>query len=297
MKIRKIFAGAAFAAVACGWLPCGCSVKAGNGDAGNGSGNEIPIRVATVVTRVADERFEDGDVLGLFVVNEPEALAASGNQYDNETLTFDGGVLKSRELYYRDDRTVTDFYCYFPYAETVADMEAVPFRVNADQSTPELYNGSDFLWGRTIGVMPSERLVNIQMRHLTSCLRVVLKPGAGWTADELAGATVRVCGLKTEGFASLKEGGVEVGEAAEDIVAKNDGGGVFSALVVPQAVVNAELVKIEVGTNEYALRTSISLQSGQEHTCTITLNKTGGSINVGIVGWETDEKDYGGSVE
>ena len=296
MKIREIFVGgAAFAVIA-----CGCSVKVRNGDdevGGNGSEREIPIHIATAVTRVADERFEDGDVLGLFVVNGPEPLASSGNHYDNEPLTFGGGALNSRELYYRDDRTMTDFYCYYPYAETIADVEAVPFRVNADQSTPERYNGSDFLWGRATGVMPSESLVNIQMKHLTSCLRVVLKPGAGWSAEELAGARVTVCGLKTAGFANLKDGSVEAGEAMAEIVAKNDGGGVFSALVVPQAVVNAELVKIEVGTNEYALRTSISLQSGQEHTCTITLNKTGGSINVGIVGWETDEKDYGGSVE
>lgn len=296
MKIREF--GVAAAVIAFGGLLCGCSVKQGNGDGdGNGVGREIPIHIATAVTRVADERFEDGDVLGLFVVNEPETLAASGNQYDNEPLTFAGSALTSRELYYRDDRTVTDFYCYFPYRQTVEDVAALPFKVNADQSTPDGYNGSDFLWGQTTGVMPSERLVNIPMRHLTSRLKVVLKPGAGWSADELAGAKVSVCGLNTEGFVNLKDGSVEAGDSGEEIVARNYGGGVFSALVVPQSVVNAELVKIAVGTNEYVLRTSIDLRPGLSHSCTVTVNKTGGSINVGIVGWETDDNDYGGSVE
>ncbi len=296
MKIREF--GAAAAVIAFGGLLCGCSVKPGSGEGdGNGVGREIPIHIATAVTRVADERFEDGDVLGLFVVNEPETLAASGNQYDNEPLTFADGTLTSRELYYRDDRTVTDFCCYFPYRQTVEDVEALPFKVNADQSTPDGYKGSDFLWGQTTGVLPSERLVNIPMRHLTSRLRVVLKPGAGWSAEELAGAKVVLCGLKTDGLVNLKDGSVEVGDTGEEIVARNDGGGVFSALVVPQSVVNAELVKIVVGTNEYVLRTSIGLQSGKVHGCTVTVNKTGGSINVGIVGWETDENDYGGSVE
>lgn len=296
MKIREV--GVAAAVIAFGGLLCGCSVKQGNGDGdGNGVGREIPIHIATAVTRVADERFEDGDVLGLFVVNEPETLAASGNQYDNEPLTFAGGTLTSRELYYRDDRTVTNFCCYFPYRQAVEDVEALPFKVNADQSAPDGYNGSDFLWGQTTGVLPSERLVNIPMRHLTSRLKIVLKPGAGWSADELAGAKVSVCGLKTEGVVNLKDGSVEAGDSGEEIVARNYGGGVFSALVVPQSVVNAELVKIAVGTNEYVLRTSIDLRPGLSHSCTVTVNKTGGSINVGIVGWETDDNDYGGSVE
>lgn len=106
MKMRDFEAAAAV--IAFGWLLCGCSVKPAGGDDngdGNGAGERIQIRVATAVTRVADERFEDVDVLGLFVVNEPEALAASGNQYDNEPLTFAGSALISRELYYRDDRT------------------------------------------------------------------------------------------------------------------------------------------------------------------------------------------------
>ncbi len=46
--------------------------------------------------------------------------------------------------------------------------------------------------------------MNIPMRHLTSCLKVILKAGAGWTAEELAGAKVTVCGLKTAGFVNLK---------------------------------------------------------------------------------------------
>ncbi len=114
---------------------------------GNGTAKEMPIRIATAVTRVADEKFEDRDVLGLFAVNEPDALVTFGNQYDNEPLMFVGGVLTSRELYYKDERTVTDFYCYFPYSRAVGNIEALPFSVNSDQSTPEGYNGSDSLWG------------------------------------------------------------------------------------------------------------------------------------------------------
>ncbi len=311
LALGRLFCGRLFCGrLFCGCMLCGClfsgglfsgcSIKTENGggtENGNGSAKEIPIHIATAVTRVADEKFENGDVLGLFAVNEPEALENSGNHYDNEPLMFVGGVLTSRELYYRDDKTETDFYCYYPYSQAVGDVAALPFRVNADQSTPEGYNGSDFLWGRATGVMPSENLVNIPMQHLTSCLRIVLKPGAGWTTEELAGAEVTVCGLKTSGFVNLADGSVEPGDGMSEIAARNEGSGVFSALVVPQTVVNAELVKIAVGTNEYALRTSVDLQSGRAHICTVTVNKTGGSINVGIVGWQTDGTDHGGSVE
>lgn len=72
---------------------------------------------------------------------------------------------------------------------------------------------------------------------------------------------------------------------------------IFKALVVPQNVSESELVRIRIGTNSYSLKTSIDLKSGRQHTCTVVINRTGEGINIGIGPWETDDIDYGGSVE
>ena len=43
----------------------------------------IPINISTSITRATDSAFEAGDKVGIFVVNEPNTLAASGNYVDN----------------------------------------------------------------------------------------------------------------------------------------------------------------------------------------------------------------------
>ena len=48
----------------------------------------IPINISTSITRATDSAFEAGDKVGIFVVNEPNTLAASGNYVDNMGFTY-----------------------------------------------------------------------------------------------------------------------------------------------------------------------------------------------------------------
>lgn len=50
----------------------------------------VPIQIATTMTRATDYAFKTSDKVGLFVVNEPKNLQASGNHVDNCKFTFDG---------------------------------------------------------------------------------------------------------------------------------------------------------------------------------------------------------------
>ncbi len=256
---------------------------------------DIPIYVS-VATQDTYKKFNDGDTFGLFVVNETQTLATAGNQYDNELLTFDDGEFVSNDLYYKDGRTKTYFYCYYPYVETITDIATLPFSVNADQSTSDGYCGSVFIWGRRTIFKPSEWPVKISMKHLTPILRIELKPGKGWTAEELAEAEVTICGLRLGGLINLENGSVDaVGDVSE--IKANNCGDAFSAFVIPQSVNDVELVKIRLGTDEYSAVTSIELLSGQRYTCQVTISKTNGNFNATIGGWETDFNDYGGMVD
>ncbi len=258
----------------------------------------VPINLTMSMTKAMETGFENGDEVGLYVVTSPAKLKSTGNQYDNAHLKLDKSVwTPDTTLYYKDNVTETDFYAYYPYMSEIKSVVSVNFAVKTDQSTLEGYNSSDLLWGMTTGVIPSENTVSLKLSHLTSRVNVVLKAGAGWTSDEMKSAEVRLCGLKAEALANFSEGKLNATfGSTKDIAMYNNGDCTFKAIVIPQTVNTTELVKISIGSSEYALKTGIELKAGMEHTCTVTVNKTGGSFSVEIGGWETDNVDHGGSV-
>lgn len=260
--------------------------------------NAVPIQIATSVTRATDYAFENGDNVGLFVVNQPNDLQTSGNHVDNCKFSFDGAKWKAgKEIYWLDASTKADFYCYYPYTSSVPSTTAFPFQVSQDQSTERGYKTSDFMWGKVQGIAPTPDPVVITVNHSMSCLIVNLKAGTGWKEDDIKDAEVTLCGLKTSSLINLADGTVIAdGDAAEMKPLKVGAGG-FKALAVPQKVSDAELVRVKVGTNSYSLKTSIDLKPGRQHTCTVVVNRTSEGINIGIGPWETDDIDYGGQVE
>ena len=68
-------------------------------------------------------------------------------------------------------------------------------------------------------------------------------------------------------------------------------------MLVPQEIIGTEIIRVTVGANEYSLVQTISFQSNKQHKCTITVNKIGEGVNIGISGWETDDTDFGGTLE
>lgn len=258
----------------------------------------VPIKIATTMTRATDTAFETGDVAGLFVVNQPKSLAVGGNHADNCKFTFDGtGWKAEKEIYWADETTKADFYCYYPYTPAVSSVAALPFKVSQDQSAESGLKASDFLWGKVLGIAPTPDPVMITVNHRMSSLIVNLKAGTGWKEDDIKGAEVTVVGLKTSALVNLADGTVTAdGEAAEMKPLKT-GDGTFRVLAVPQKVSDAELVRIKIGTKTYSLKTTVDLKPGRQHTCTVEVKRTGEGINIGIGPWETDGNDYGGSVE
>ena len=250
------------------------------------------------MTRATDYAFETGDDVGLFVVNQPSDLQTSGNHVDNCRFTFDGTKWNAgEETYWLDATTKADFYCYYPYTSSVSSITAFPFQISPNQSTESGYKVSDLMWGKVDGVSPTPDPVVISVNHSMSCLIVKLKAGTGWKEDDIKDAEVTLCGLRTSSLINLADGTVTADGGATEMKPMQVGAGIFKALVVPQKVSDSELVRVKVGTNSYSLKTSIDLKSGRQHTCTVVINRTGEGINIGIGPWETDDIDYGGSVE
>lgn len=259
--------------------------------------DRLPINISTTLTRATDSAFEAGDKVGIFVVNEPNTLATSGNHVDNMGFTYSTKWTPDTEIYWLDKSTKADFYCYYPYAEA-ANTAAHTFATKADQSSLANYEASEFLWGKTTGVAPTEEAVNITTNHTFSNALVILKPGDGFTEESLAAATksVKICGIKTNATIDLATGvATATGNATE--VTPYLENGQYRALIVPQTTAEGALIVVTVDGVDYTLSRSMTFKANKQHKFTVTLNKVSNGVNVGIGGWDTDEEDYGGDAE
>lgn len=261
----------------------------------------MPINIAAGMwTRATDSAFEQNDKAGIYVVNYVDntagTLSVSGNHVNNMRFTYSGTWTPDTPIYWKDQTTKADFYCYYPYAAGISNISAYPFAVHADQHIETEYKASDFLWGKTAGVTPTADPVQITIKHVMSNLLIYLKAGQGYNEEDLHTAQVTICGLKTQATIDLATGkATATGEIADITPLSQDD--CFRALVVPQNVAETALVKIEIGGNEYTLMQNMTFEANKQHSCTITVNRTGEGINIGIGSWETDDTDSGGTVE
>ena len=257
-----------------------CACSSGSDDNGQATPDEpaptgkLPITISTSVSgveesRVTDYAFEAGDEAGLYVVNRradgsAAQLLAQGNHVDNMHFTYNGTWTPDSPIYWLDNETHADFYLYYPYKASVADVEAVPFSVAADQSTEAAYKSGDVVIGSALNVAPTESAVAIETKHVMSQMLVTLEPGNGFTEESLAAADVQVKinGVKTAATANLSTATVTATGSA--------------ATVTPLHVENAYKAL---------------------HRFTVTLSKTSSGVNVDINPWEDDGTDNGGVAE
>ncbi len=258
---------------------------------------KIPINISTTLTRATDSAFEAGDKVGIFVVNEPNSLTTSGNHVDNMGFTYTSKWTPDTPIYWLDQTTKADFYCYYPYA-TTANTTSHAFATKADQSSLANYKASEFLWGKTAGVAPTEEAVNITTNHTFSNTLVILKPGDGFTEESLAAATksVKICGVKTNANINLATGVATANGNATEVTPYLENGQ-YRALIVPQTTAEGALIVVTVDGVNYTLTRSMTFKANKQHKFTVTLNKVNNGVNIGIGGWETDEEDYGGDAE
>ena len=266
---------------------------------------KIPINISVgQQTRANDEAFENGDEVGIYVVNysgeTAGTLAASGNQVDNAQFAYDGSKWSpENSIYWKDGSTAADFYAYYPYSAS-PNISAHPFSVAADQSEEADFWASDFLWGKTTKVLPTPNAVAIQTNHSLSRILLGIEPGNGFTEESWEAATksVKICNVKTNATINLANGiATATGDAGEIVPflstpTRPDVKPSYSAMMVPQTIAdNSKLIVVTVDGIDYVYRSSkgFAFQANTKHRFVITVNKSGSNVDVSIGEWAWDD--------
>ena len=263
---------------------------------------KIPIKISSSITKATETAYESGDRIGLFVVNRnngvKQELKTSGNHVNNAVFSFDGSRWNSdNELYWQDQATHADFYCYYPYASTVSDVHKLPVEVRTDQSAEGGYAASEVLWGKTEDVAPTGNPVSILTRHAFSNLIIILQPGDGYTEESLAAdvQSILINNTHPHGTLDLETGTTTVTGSTGDIIPRKENGQ-YRAMVLPQSLNDQTLVSLQLNGYSFSLKQTITFEANKQHRCTLKVNKTSEGINVGIGAWDVDDNDYGGTL-
>lgn len=276
------------------------------------------------LSRVNDNGFADGDVMGVYVVDyvsqQPGKLQASGNRGTNVKHTFDEPNFKwnsSYDIYFRDDKTPVDIYGYYPYsAKNPEDPENYAFQVQHDQQIAAHdgllsgYEQSDFLWGKVAKVYATEHVIRLPMKHRLGNVCVKLKEGKGFSQGEWAELkkTVMVMNTTTDALINLSTGEcTPQGEAKEAGILPHEHEGEYRAIVVPQTVGSGKtLFSITVGSVAYKFSKDVATvyEAGKMTNFTIEVNKKAvtGDYEFRLTGenitpWEADIASHEGNMK
>lgn len=256
----------------------------------------LPIVLKAVyptATRASDGGFEDGDRMGLYVLDHVEGAAQEidGNPHaSNVRFEYDAASGSCRgvtDLYWTSRDTKADFVAYYPFSDIVDDPRAMAVGVERRQDTEGTetkmggYEASDFLYARLGEVTPDGGMVNLTFGHALSGIKVVLVEGDGFDAGEWSGLekSAVIMNTVTEGTVDLADGSVTVASDSEPgAVIPLSRDGEFRAVTIPQTVeAGKSLVSVTVGGLGYELvKTSpFTYVPGKLHTFTITVVKQG----------------------
>ena len=267
-------------------------------------------------TRANDNGFCNGDAVGMFMVNYESGVAgvlkAEGNQADNAKFTYQESTNKWNPIvpvYYKDGKTNVDIYGYYPYDGSISDVEAYSFEVCQNQRSEGRngslggYEASDFLWGKSENITPSNNIVDILFKHRMSSIRIALTKGEGWGSDsewQAVSKDVLVNNTIRKAEINLADGSVTAaGEAPETgIVPAENGSDMWRAVVVPQEVAAGKAVltiTIDGRARTLVKDAAYTYYPGKMNIITLAVNKdanaTGTGLSIvseGVVAWEND---------
>ncbi len=297
-------------------LLSGCSDDMFNGTDRQDDSNRIQLSGdidQLAVTRVNDNGFCDGDVMGVYIVdydgNNPGTLQTSGNRGDNVRHTFDEANYKwssAYDLYWKDKHTHIDVYGYYPFAnpESIEDYQ---FEVEKDQSKEAAdgemggYEASDFLWGKVADVAPTTSVIRLPLSHKMSNARVTLVEGSGFDEGEWAQTEkiVLTANVARKASINLSTGEVKTAGSVESTMTipsrVNDE---WRTIVIPQTVpAGATLFSITIGgvPHKFTKSEAFTYVAGKMMNFGIKVDKQAGSgqykltlISESITPWEND---------
>lgn len=159
---------------------------------------QIETDVTRVVTNNGKTEFVEGDIIS--VTSSGLEADMSNSQF---TVTADGTL--TGDVFYYDGSKSATFYAHYPHT-AVCNDGAVTMTVNADQTTAERYNESDFMTSIATGDPKYGGGVRISMSHRLTLVKIIWKGSLYASEATLHNLARRVTWVQADNSLKLEDG-------------------------------------------------------------------------------------------
>ena len=241
-------------------------------------GNRVPVRfydsnVSIATSRATDSAFEEGDAIGIFVVNKGEtktdSLVASGNYADNLEYRLDtDGFIPVADSIWQYEKMKLDlvYYAVYPY---ISDITPVfTFSAFEDQTNHYYYTLSDLSCQKKES---KDCNVSLALNHMMSKIVVRLQ---GQNIDQ-SNISVTLTDMRLSANVNLNKMEVTAtGSATPSIKCEENTSlatsteRVFHAIIAPQTLTTASglIIRTPAETKSVPLPRACRLTSGKQWT-------------------------------
>lgn len=264
----------------------GCSKEEGKS-----TSNELLLAPALPnMSKATDTEFESGDQFGIYAVeykeDAPLPLQLSANWANNSRALYDGTKWSISPTIWWNNVSKLDVIAYYPYNSAPNSVDNYLFSLQLDQRDKG-YTLSDLMWAKAKGAERSAGAVALNFKHKLSRLDINLIRGEEFEGNIPADAVVKIMGTVTSAIMDMESGGIEKDPQGKEmtITAHQRGVGEYSAIIVPQKILNQiPLVEILVNDVSYLVNSRFIFEEGVRHTINITLNSDPNKILINIGG-------------
>lgn len=263
-----------------------CSKEEGNSD----NGQLLLAPALPHMSKATETEFESGDLFGIYAVeykeDAPLPLQLSGNWANNSMALYNGTNWSISPVIWWNNASKLDVIAYYPYNSNPNSVDNYLFTIEEDQRESG-FTLSDLMWAKAKGAERSAGAVALNFRHKLSRLDIKLIRGDDFEGDIPADAVVRVMGTVSSAIMDMESGGIEKNPQGKEmtITAHQRGVGEYSAIIVPQKILNQiPLVEILVNNVSYLVSSRFIFEEGVRHTLNITLNSDPNKILITIGG-------------
>ncbi len=280
----------------------GCSDDNSQMEAVDPSGSVAAIFSAGQITRVADDKWVTGDLIGISMTKNGTTTLATGDyenvSYKVSSVTSGGAgtfTPSSTTIYLPSDGSKVDFYAYYPYTATLGSDNTIEVSVASEGTNDQVISDVDLVTATFSGASESSSSVTFTednaFEHQLSKLTLTLTGGVGFT--DLAGLKTTIKSQNTTANYNIYTSAIS-GEGDEaDIVADTSSNGTTAeAILIPSAEQDITIEFLLDGVTYTLELEDITLAKGKEYKYNVTINKTGASITgATITDWVVGDDD------
>lgn len=232
------------------------------------------VKIVPVVTKATDVNFENGDKVGVTIMQGETAYAT------NELLTYGDNVFSGTLKWYPEALTPSTITAYYPYASAGAPSS---FTVATDQTKG--YTASDLIAGKKEDVTPSVNAIVVPFKHMLTKISLEID-----NQSQANIASVELRGSKTTADVDLTAMTAVASEssAVETVKAfKVTDNALYSAIVVPQTVAFEMAVTTSTGKELTQKLVSTELKQGMQYTIKVKVLPADIKVSISgeIEGW------------